>query len=98
SLEALFSRTAKLPRIELATPVQVIGKTTVQSMQSGIVYGVVGQVNELVARFQKELGEEAKVVATGGLAATLGPLCKVIDAIDPFLTLEGLRLIYELNS
>lgn len=97
SLDALFIRAAKLPRVELVTPKRAIGRNTVESMQSGIVYGVIGQVNQLVKEFKKELGHEAKVVATGGLASTIGPLCEGVDAVDPFLTLEGLRLIYELN-
>ncbi len=98
SLDALFNRTAKLPQIELSLPKRVIGKNTVESMQSGIVYGVIGQVNELVRRIKEELGQESKVVATGGLASVIGPLCPVVDGVDPLLTLEGLRLIYELNS
>jgi len=98
SLESLFTRTAKLPRIELFTPKRAIGRTTVESMQSGTVFGVIGQVNELTRRIRAELAEKATVVATGGLASTIGPLCEVVDVIDSNLTLEGLRLIYELNA
>ncbi len=98
SLESLFTRTAKLPRIELVNPKRAIGRTTVESMQSGIVYGVIGQVNELTRRFQEELAEKATVVATGGLASTIGPMCELVEVVDLNLTLEGLRLIYELNT
>ena len=95
--EALTSRTAKLPRIELTPPPAAIGRNTVHAMQSGLVFGYVGLIEGLVARIRTELGGRAKVVATGGMAHILAELTPVIEAVDPLLTLEGLRLIYELN-
>jgi type III pantothenate kinase len=95
--EALFSRTAKLPRIELTAPPAAIGRNTVHAMQSGLVLGYVGLIEGLVARIRAELGGQAKVVATGGMAHILAEQTPVIEAVDPMLTLEGLRLIYELN-
>jgi type III pantothenate kinase len=96
--EALFQRTAKLPRIDLVRPPAVIGKNTVQSMQSGLLFGYVGLVEGIVARFRAELGPDMKVIATGGLAALIAAETDVIDAVDPWLTLEGLRLIWEANQ
>ncbi|MGM9572135.1 MAG: type III pantothenate kinase [bacterium] len=97
--EALFKKAAKLPRIELVKPSQVIGRNTVSSMQSGIIYGYIGQVNEIVKRMKKEMGEpEALVIATGGLAELLKEETNTIDKVDQFLTLEGLRIIYEKNN
>ncbi len=95
--EALFQRTAKLPRIDLVRPPAVIGKNTVQSMQSGLLFGYVGLVEGIVARFRAELGPDMKVIATGGLAPLIAAETDVIDAVDPWLTLEGLRLIWEMN-
>lgn len=98
SAEALFSRAAKLPRIELAKPKTVICKNTVNSMQSGVIYGFVGQVDEIVRRMKKELGGEAFVVATGGLAGMIASESSMIDKVDPFLTLTGLYYIYLRNK
>jgi type III pantothenate kinase len=95
--EALFERTAKLPRIDLVRPPASIGKNTVHAMQSGLLFGYVGLMEGLVARFRAELGPELKVIATGGLASLLAAETDVIDAVDPWLTLEGLRLVWELN-
>jgi type III pantothenate kinase len=95
--EALFSRTAKLPRIELTAPPAAIGRNTVHAMQSGLVLGYVGLIEGLVARIRTELGGRAKVVATGGMAHILAEQTPAIEAVDPMLTLEGLRMIYELN-
>ena len=95
--EALTSRTAKLPRIELTAPPAAIGRNTVHAMQSGLVLGYVGLIEGLVARIRSEIGASAKVVATGGMAHILAALTPVIQAVDPMLTLDGLRLIYELN-
>lgn len=97
STEALFQRAAKLYRVEIEKPKMVIGKNTVASMQSGIFYGFIGQVEEIVHRMKKELGDVATVVATGGLAELIGKECPSIDQIDPMLTLEGLRIICQRN-
>lgn len=98
SAEALCLRTAQLPKVEIKQPKRVIGRTTVQSMQSGIFYGFIGQIDYLVQKTKEELGGEAKVVATGGLAAVIAPQTKSIDIVEPMLTLEGLRIIYERNK
>jgi len=96
--EALFLRAAKLPRIELIAPPRVIGTNTTHAMQSGVMFGYVGLVEGLVARFRKELGPHMKVIATGGLAAVIARETKVIEMVDTDLTLQGLRMIYELNT
>ena len=95
--EALFLQTAKLPRIDLVRPARAIGKNTVSSLQAGIIFGYVGMVEELVARLQEELAGSPIVVATGSYARLIAGETKVIDKIDLELTLEGLRLIYEMN-
>ncbi|NLU41780.1 MAG: type III pantothenate kinase [Firmicutes bacterium] len=95
--EALFQRAAKLPRVEIAKPETVVGRNTVKSMQSGIVYGFVGQVDEIVRRMKQELGWRCRVIATGGLAELIAGESSQIDEVCPNLTLEGLRLIYEMN-
>lgn len=96
--EALTERTAKLPRFELTKPECVIGKNTISNMQSGIVFGYIGQINYLVERMKKELGDpSAKVIATGGLAVLVAGESNVIDVMDGLLTLKGLRLIYNKN-
>ncbi len=96
--EALFARTAQLPRVELAHPKCVIGTNTVTAIQSGIVYGYASLVEGMVARIQQELGEKAKVVATGGYAELIAKETAVIDEVNPDLTLVGLRLIYLMNK
>ena len=97
SAAALFSHATKLPSIELADPGTAIGKNTVHAMQAGIVYGEADRVDGFVRRIFDELGCKATVVATGGLATTMAPLCQCIDETNPELTLEGLRLVYEAN-
>ena len=97
--EALTERTAKLPRFELTKPESVIGRNTVTNMQAGIVYGYIGQINYLIDRMKKELGEpDAKVIATGGLAVLVAGESNVIDVMDGLLTLKGLQLIYQKNA
>jgi type III pantothenate kinase len=95
SLEALFSRAARLTGVQIAAPEKAIGTTTTGSLQSGIVFGFAGQVDALVDRFQDEMGGDAKVVATGGLAEIIAEYSRTIECCDEMLTLEGLRLIYE---
>ncbi len=96
--EGLFTRTAMLPRVELVPPKKAIGTNTITALQSGIVFGYVGLIEGIVARIQKELKEKAKVVATGGYAELIARETKVIDVVNPDLTLIGLRLIYEMNK
>jgi len=98
SLEALFQRAAALPRIRLAAPPSPIGHSTIEAVQSGVVYGYAGQVDGLVARLREEMGEEATAIATGGFAAVIVPHCEQIDEVDDLLTLQGLRIIWERNS
>ncbi len=99
SMEALFARAARLVNVDFAEPATVIGKTTVGGLQSGLVYGAAGQVDGIVARIRGELeSPAAPVVATGGLAELVAPHSSTIEHVDPFLTLEGLRLVWELNA
>ena len=95
--EALFMRAAMLPRVELIHPKHAIGTSTIAAMQSGIIFGYVGLIEGIVARIQQELGEKAKVVATGGYAELIAKETPIIDVVDPNLTLIGLRLIYLMN-
>jgi type III pantothenate kinase len=95
--EALFHRTAKLPRVELLRPPTAIGRNTVHAMQSGLLFGYVALVEGMVARFRKELGPEMRVIATGGLAEVVARETNVLEIIAPWLTLDGLRIIWELN-
>jgi type III pantothenate kinase len=95
--DALFTHAAKLQRIDLQRPPSVIGQNTVHAMQSGLLFGYVSMVEGMVERFKAELGNEMKVVATGGLAEIVAKETKVIDVIAPWLTLDGLRIIWELN-
>jgi type III pantothenate kinase len=96
--EALFSRTAVLPRVELSHPNRAIGRNTVAAMQSGIVFGYAGLIEGIVTRIKQELGDKAKVVATGGYAELLARETPAIDEVNPDLTLIGLRLIYDMNK
>lgn len=98
SLDALFIRTSKLPRVEIVKPKTIIGKTTTHSMQSGILYGYVGLVDGIVAKMAEEMEPGMKVIATGGLAAVIAPESTSINEIDDSLTIEGLRLIWEMNA
>jgi type III pantothenate kinase len=95
--DALFRRAAKLPKVDLQRPPSVIGKNTVQSMQSGLLFGYVGLVEGMIARFRSELGPHMKVIGTGGLVPIIAQETKAIEIIAPWLTLDGLKIIYELN-
>jgi type III pantothenate kinase len=97
SADALFTRAAKLSRVEIAKPPRVVGRNTVHAMQSGIVYGYVGLVDGLVDRILGELGYACTVIATGGLASLIAPLSRTIALIDDELTLVGLRILYDRN-
>jgi len=98
SMDALFARAARLVRVDFAAPATVIGKTTVEALQSGLVYGFAGQVDGIVQRIRAELdAPEAPAIATGGLADLIAPHTATIVRVDPFLTLEGLRLVWKLN-
>src|SRR6476469_8619558 len=97
SMEALFARAARLVKVDYVEPPSVIGKTTVGGLQSGVVYGFAGQVDGIVTAIRGELGVEATVVATGGLSALVAPHSRTISVVDPNLTLDGLRIVWDLN-
>jgi len=97
SMEALFERTSMLHRVELARPRAVIGRTTTQSIQSGLLFGYAGLVDAMVRRIKGELGEHTRVIATGGLAQRIAAETETIERVEPHLTLEGLRLLFEKN-
>ena len=97
SMEALSERAARLPKVELEAPRELIGRNTQASIQSGVIYGFAGQVDGIVSRLREELGVEATAIATGGLATAIAPHCQEIDEVDDLLTLTGLRLLWERN-
>jgi type III pantothenate kinase len=98
SMDALFARAARLVKVDYVEPPSVIGKTTAGGLQSGLVYGFAGQVDGIVEAIRGELGADAPVVATGGLAELIAPHSKTISSVEPFLTLDGLRLVWERNQ
>jgi len=97
AMEALFERASMLPQVEILRPRSVIGRTTTQSLQSGLLFGYAGMVDSMVTRIRAELGAEARVMATGGLAQRIATETESIERVEPFLTLEGLRILYEKN-
>jgi type III pantothenate kinase len=97
SMEALTSRAAAIPKIDLTPPRTLIGKSTVEAIRSGVIYGFAAQVDGMLERLRGELGDATAAIATGGLAEAIVPFCDEIEDVDPLLTLTGLRLIYELN-
>ena len=98
SLEALTSRAAALPRIDLVAPRQLIGKSTIEGIRSGVIYGFAGGVDAICGRLMDELGHDIHLIATGGLARAIVPHCRTIDEVDDLLTLTGLRLLHERNA
>ncbi len=96
--EALYARAAKLYPVEIARPVSAIGKNTMHAVQSGLLFGYVGLIEGMVARFKEELGGQARIIGTGGWAELVARETNIFDVVDPDLTLHGLRLIYELNK
>lgn len=97
AMEALFLKASKLPRVDIVRPNVAIGRNTVQSMQSGAVHGYVGMMNGIITEMQKELGDNVTVIATGGMGRMMAEYCPIIHAVEPRLTLEGMRLIYQKN-
>jgi type III pantothenate kinase len=98
SLNALTERAAKLPQVELTEPERLIGRTTLEAIQAGVIYGFAAQIDGIVERLRDELGDEVQVIATGGLSSHIVPFCDSVELTDDMLTLTGLRLIYERNS
>src|SRR6185295_2210506 len=98
ALDALCAKTAKLPKVELVKPPRVVGKNTVHAIQAGSIYGYVALVDGLVARIRAEIAAQARVIATGGFAGLIAPESETIEAVDEFITLEGLRLVHARNQ
>lgn len=98
SLNALTERAAKLPQVELTEPERLIGRTTLEAIQAGVIYGFAAQIDGICERLRDELGDELQVIATGGLSSHIVPFCDSVELTDDMLTLTGLRLIYERNA
>ena len=98
SMDALFARAARLVKVDFVEPPAVIGKTTAAALQSGLVYGFAGQVDRIVEQIRGELGAEARCIATGGLAELIAPHARTVEKVDPWLTLEGLRIVWARNA
>ncbi len=98
SIEALTERAARLPKVDLAEPSGVIGRTTQASLQAGMIYGFAGAIDAIARRLEAEMGEEVTFLATGGMADAIVPFCETVSEVDDLLTLTGLRLIHELNE
>ena len=98
SMEALSERAAKLPKVDFEAPAEVIGRSTITALQSGLIYGTAGQVDGIVARMREELGVDAAAIGTGGLASGIVPFCQELSEVDDELTLTGLRLVHERNG
>ena len=98
SMDALFARAARLVKVDFAAPPEPVGRNTVHALQSGFVFGFAGQIDGIVGRIRGEIGANARVVATGGLASLIAPHAETIELVDPDLTLEGLRLVWERNQ
>lgn len=98
SADALVGRTAKLPRVEFDVPERALATNTVQALQSGLVYGFAGLLDGIVRRLKQEMGGEVKVIATGGLSSTIAKATEEVDLVDTMLTLDGLRILYEMNK
>jgi type III pantothenate kinase len=98
SMDALFSRAARLVKVDFVAPPEPVGRNTVHALQSGFVFGFAGQIDGIVGRIRSQIGESARVVATGGLAGLIAPHSETIELVDPDLTLDGLRLVWERNQ